>query len=419
MAHIKGYTTAEDIVKDLITQLCTGDLLDNTNNWTLINPDPDEDLSAALETITNKAVVKASTKILKQWVKRESQIISEGSITVNDTMASDAQIRVFVRDKKYNLHRDDNASELDIMEYKKTGDTAISVNTALNGKEVLVDYEKTVDITKEFYLKILKLDTVTIDENSEDNHYGLNWIIGEDYVIGDDTDDIDITLGFPVDHYSMTGKLNWFKETAAAVLIAQSWLPIEYWISFDKNALVGVVMGDPGLSNSEWLSSPFYFGSISQIEGALETDLDGNFGGFSGSFIEPSLEKTYGDYTGTGITDLIMTKTKTKRPYQAHKFSLFNGYEFREKTFNGQSLHTGKHPVSDIVVTDIYENDRGILQYCLAVPRVAKEHGAELIYNRYMSGKEQTYIFLNINAPYTPFNTGPDSLIGIAIRADI
>jgi hypothetical protein len=114
-----------------------------------------------------------------------------------------------------------------------------------------------------------------------------------------------------------------------------------------------------------------------------------------------------------------MVKTKTKRPYQAHKVSLFGGYDFREKTFNGQSLHTGKHPVSDIVLTDTHENDRGILRHCIAVPKVAKEHGVELIYNRYMSGKEQTYIFLNINAPYTPFNTSPDVLIGFAIRTDI
>jgi hypothetical protein len=178
-------------------------------------------------------------------------------------------------------------------------------------------------------------------------------------------------------------------------------------------------MGDVGLSVSDWLSSPFYFGSLKQIDGALETDLRGNFGGFGGSYTEPVLSKRYGDYTGTGMTDVIMVATKTGRPYQAHKVQIFTGYEFREKTFNGQSLHTGKHAVSEIVLADVHENDRGILRHCLAVPRVAKEHGTELIYNRYISGEEETYIFLNINAPYTPFNTSPDVLIGIAIRTDI
>ena len=417
MAYIHGYTTADDIVKDLVTQLCTGDTLVPENNWTLINPASEGDVEAALESITNKAVIKATTKIKKKWIKREPVTVSDGEISLDKPIAEGGGTRVFVRDKKYNLFLTEK-EPIDIMEYMITDESTISVNSSLNGKQVLVDYETPVDIDKEYYVKFYKPETVTIGTSTE-NHYGLLWVIGEDYDIDSDTNPADITSGFPADHYSMTGKLNWFRETAVAKQIAHGWLPIEYWLSFDNNAVSGVVMGDPGLSDSEWLSSPFYFGSLEQIEGALETDENGNFGGFSGSYTEPELQKTYGDYTGTGIIDVVMVKTKTKRPYQAHKVSLFGGYEFREKTFNGQSLHTGKHPVSDIVLTDVHENDRGILRHCIAVPKVAKEHCVELIYNRYMSGKEQTYIFLNINAPYTPFNTSPDVLIGFAIRTDI
>jgi hypothetical protein len=47
------------------------------------------------------------------------------------------------------------------------------------------------------------------------------------------------------------------------------------------------------------------------------------------------------------------------------------------------------------------------------------EHGVELIYNRFVSGEEETYIFLNINSPYSPFNTSPDVLLGFAVRTDI
>ena len=417
MAYIRDYTTADTIVKDLTTKLCTGDELIPSNNWTLINPEPGEDLEAALESITNMAVVKATTKIYKKWVKREPATVDSGTITLDKPIVSGGGTRVFVRDKKYNLFLTESET-VDIMEYRISGESTIAVNDSLEGKQVLVDYETPVDISKEYYLKLYKPPTVTIG-SSTPNHYGLQWVIGEDYDISNDSSSSDITDGFPPDHYSMVGKLNWFRETPVAKEIAQGWLPIEYWLSFDNNAVTGVVMGDPGLSGSEWLSSPFYFGSLEQIEGALETDEIGNFGGFSGSFTEPQLSKTYGDYTGTGVIDVIMVKTKTKRPYQAHKVSLFGGYDFREKTFNGQSLHTGKHPVSDIVLTDTHENDRGILRHCIAVPKVAKEHGVELIYNRYMSGKEQTYIFLNINAPYTPFNTSPDVLIGFAIRTDI
>jgi len=417
MAYIRDYTTADTIIKDLVTKLCTGDELVPSNNWTLINPAPGGDLEEALDGITNMAVVKASTKVTKKWVKREPVTVSAGTITLSKAIATGGGTRVFVRDKKYNLFLTESSSP-DVMEYKVSDASTLTVNVALNGKQVLVDYETTVDITKEYYLKLYKPATVTIGTDTP-NHYGLLWVIGEDYDIAEDDDPADITSGFPADHYSMTGKLNWFKESTVAKEIAHGWLPIEYWLSFDNNAVAGVVMGDPGLSDSEWLSSPFYFGSLDQIEGALETDEEGNFGGFSGSYTEPTLFKTYGDYTGTGVIDVVMAKTKTKRPYQAHKVALFGGYEFREKTFNGQSLHTGKHPVSDIVLTDTHENDRGILRHCIAVPKVAKEHCVELIYNRYMSGKEQTYIFLNINSPYTPFNTSSDVLIGFAIRTDI
>ena len=70
-------------------------------------------------------------------------------------------------------------------------------------------------------------------------------------------------------------------------------------------------------------------------------------------------------------------------------------------------MHTGKHPVSDIVLTDVHENDRGILRNCPCCTEGGKGTRVELIYNRYMSNKEResVHIPLNINAPYTPFNT--------------
>lgn len=417
MAYIHGFTTADTIVKDIVTQLVTGDVLNTANNWTLVSPDPatstgatpEEKLANALAGITTKAAMKINPHITRQWVKRYPTTITAGKITIPDNMVANGGTRVFVRDKKYFLYLQKNTgASLDLMEYKINSATEIEVNPALNGKQVLVDYEKVVDIISEYYVRIEKPATT---ETTKPNHYFFNWKYGTDF---DEVSD-----SFPADHFSMTGKVNWFRQTAAAEAIVHGWLPIEYWLSFDKDACVGVVMGDPGLSASEWLSAPFYFGQLKQIDGALETDLKGNFAAFGGSYTEPVLAKTYGDYTGTGMTDVIVASSKTGRPYQAHKVAMFGGYEFREKTFNGQSHHTGKHAVSDIVLMDVHENDRGILNHCLAVPRVAKEHGTELIYNRYVSGEEETYIFLNINAPYTPFNTSPDVLIGFAIRTDI
>lgn len=401
MAYIKGFTTAGTIVKDLATLLTTGDTLNPTNNWELVYP-------TDLASVDRIATLKVKPLTTKQWVKKELKTVTSGKITLTDGLAQDATTRVFVRDKKYYLYLKEDEGALDIMEYRIFNGTTLEVNAALNGKQVLVSYEKAVNIESEYFVRIERpLKTSA----NKDNYFYIEWKIGDGYDAVLDT--------FSANHVSNTGKVNWFRETPNASLIAQDWLPIEYWLSFDRNAATGVLMGDPGLSVSDWLSSPFYFGSLEQIDGALETDLKGNFAGFGGSYTEPVLTKQYGDYTGNGMTDVILASTKTGRPYQAHKVSIFGGYEFKEKTFNGQSAHTGKHPVSDIVLTDVHENDRGTLRHCLAVPRVAKSHATELIYNRYISGKEETYIFLNITAPYTPFNTSSDSLIGFAIRTDI
>jgi hypothetical protein len=361
--------------------------------------------------IVDEVVFQVNPEFDKVWVKQEPQTISvDGKITLTFDLATDAGTRVYVRDKKYHLYLTEGKTqaELDIMEYEVTGTKELTVNVALAGKEVLVDYEKQSVTTSTFFVDMKKPAKT---DDGTDNHYYIEWRQGTSYD--------PITNTFPADHDSEYGRWYWYKDDEVSHAFAKGWLPIEYWITFDKNAGTGVLMGDPGLSNGEWLSSPAYFGALKQIDGALDTDLVGNFATFAGSFKEPTLSKRYGDYTGTGVTDAIMTASKTGRPFQAHKLQFFGGYEFREKTFNGQSAHTLKHAVSDIVLADVHENDRGILHHCLAVPRVAKEHGTELVYNRYMSGKEETYIFLNINSPYSPFQTSPDVLIGFAIRTDI
>lgn len=226
-------------------------------------------------------------------------------------------------------------------------------------------------------------------------------------------------------------KWSWYKCNAQTVQYVQDWLPIEYWFNIDGSSAVAVIMGDPGMSATDYLSSPAYFGQLEQIEGALETDDKGNFACFSGSDQDPQSRnekadisgeiprlKRFGDYTATGSTDVMLTSSKSGRPFQGHKVGLFGMYEFKEQTFNGQSSHTNKHSVTDIVVADVHENERGILKNCLGVPKLGKEHGVELVADRYMANKEKTYIFLHINSLYTPFNTGNDVLIGIAIRTD-
>lgn len=425
-----GTETVEDVINtvgDYIAANSTYTVVKSGDFMTIDASAPQEELDVRFTDVGGTGVTTFN------------QVVQQG---FSGAMADGGLVRVFVLDKKYNLYYTETTDPLDILEFRKVDGTTLETHVDMAGKVVLVDFEKVVDVESEYYVRLEKPATVDIGGETVDNDYFFQWEYGEGY---DPTEELTYSTPgsgqyFPADHSNAVPvKCSFFRETEDAKLIAKSWLPIEYWLSFDQDACAGVIMGDPGLSVEQWLSSPIYFGSLNGIEGALETDIKGNFAAFSGSFSQPKLidsysinvatglpesvmnedYKVYGDYTGTGMSDVIVASTKTGRPYQAHKVAVFGGYEFREKTFNGQSSHTGKHAVSDIVVADLHENDRGILKHCLAVPRVAKEHQTELIYNRYESGKEETYIFLNINAPYTPFNTGSDSLIGFAIRIDI
>jgi hypothetical protein len=431
MSYMHGFTTAQDILKDLAKTLTTGgaNFGGVADNWTIFTP-------ATVEEITDEVVFKLNTVTDKVWVKREliSAVATGGIITVSKDILGSVRVLIVDGAKKFYLYRLKNdMGDPGVFEYKvdSADKTKIIVNDALVGKKAYIDYEKVFEAgdfsinglsatANEFFIKLNK-PAKSINYPLQDNHYYITWQIGTDY---------DESTGFPTDKSSIPSTLSWFRDAAGSSDIAKEWLPIEYWISFDKSSAVGVIMGDPGLSEDYYLSSPFYFGKLDQIDGALNTDLRGNFGGFAGTYYEPNLYtdangtpnpvyKTYGDYTGNGGTDMIMAYSKTGRPYNMHKFAIFGAYEFREKTFNGQSAHTGKHSVSEVIVGDVNENDRGKLRRCLASPKVGKEHCTELIYNRYMSGEEETYIFLHINVPYTPINTSSDVLLGIAIRTDI
>lgn len=412
--YLHGFSSASTIIKDLATKLTTG-ALTTTDNWVLADP-------ASVTEVTNVAVLKATVNLGKKWIKKEAVTASEAgkistSLGIFEWTSNGGGTRVYVKDKRMYLYLKTGTGTPDVTEYTVTGTKEITVNTQFASMALLVDYESptTSADDKTYYLK---LEKPTQTSAGAENNYYLEWRIGEAYTKGESP-----SAGtFESEHCMATvGKLCWFKENTNAATYAKSWLPIEYWLSFDKNSIVGVLMGDPGMSIDNYVSTPFGWGLLNQIDGALETDDSGNFFGFSGSQYDPSISpsKTFGDFTATGIKDVAVVKTKSGRPYQGHKLSVFGAYEFSAATFNGQSAFTGKSTVTDMVVGDVNENDRGIIPRMIATSCVGKEHTAELIYNRYVSGKEETYIFLHTNAAYTIFSTSANTLLGIAIKVDI
>lgn len=399
-------------------------------------------------------VLECQAKLKKKWIKNEfysGDTRTAGTtglikLTLRTSLAPNGNIRIRVRGKKYSLYRVDDPKDVKVIEFytSPAGTSEVILPASYEDAELYIDYEAVDGNTPcTYYLELTRPASITYDDDptrdGQRNYYYLTWKIGSkfdiDAVYGDDE-----TPGVsepPWLDYQMKQetKLSWFKTSATYV---QEWLPIEYWVNITDENITGVIMGDPGISATDYISSPFYFGRLEQIEGALETDDKGNFAGFSGSEQNPQVRnsksdnadaasgltgqlerlKMYGDYTGTGTTDIILVSSKGGIPFQGNKVGLFGMYEFKEQTFNGQSAFTNKHAVTDIVVANVNENERGILANCIGVPKNGKEHGVELVADRYISEKEQTYIFLHINAPYTPFNTGNDVLIGFAIRTD-
>lgn len=405
-------------------------------------------------------VLKCMAKLDKRWIKNVSLEVTSANgmqpgtipdtVKINlpngDVLANNGNIRIKMGTSRYSLYRVDDPTDTGIVNFYIQGGTGeLVLPKSAENTKIIIDYEANVtdkNIQQNFYLELRRPLKVLLEDdssiNGQDNYFYLTWKIGSKYdeeAHGKNPEeggkDEPAWLGYPM---VQATKLSWYKCNATTVGYVQDWLPIEYWLNITRDACVGVFMGDPGISATDYISSPVYFGRLEQIEGALETDDKGNFAGFSGSDQNPQTRndnadkadaaqtiprlKYYGDYTGTGITDIIMAASKGGIPYQGNKVGLFGMYEFKEQTFNGQSAFTDKHATTDIVVANVNENERGILRNCIGVPKNGKEHGNELVADRYIAGKEQTFIFLHINAPYTPFNTGNDVLIGFAIRTD-
>ena len=424
MAYVRGYTTSSNILKDLAEQLTTGAFgFDPSDNLGLITP-------VDTSSITDSFIMNVRPLIDRRWVKKEINTVEletedfdvdVGKVYLNHTLAKGGSTRVELVEgaRRIPLYLNPEGGGPSELGYTISEDrTAIYVVKELVDKDLAIDYERTESDRKDYFIKFSKPE-LTYDD--KENNYYIEWeVSGEFDAINDD---------LVVELRSNKGRINFFKQTEESEQYAKSWLPIEYFISFDKSCIAGVIMGDPSISTDLYVSTPFYFGALKQLEGALTTDDKGNFAAFSGGVDAPEILNTFGDNTGNGTTDVVMVTTKGGAPFFSHQAHIFGCGDYSEFLLSGISSHTHKHAVSEVVITSKSENDRGTLRRCIAVPKASKEHGSELIYNRYIGGKEERFIFLHINTPYMPFGTSqgefdgegtiePENLVGFAIRID-
>lgn len=241
-------------------------------------------------------------------------------------------------------------------------------------------------------------------------------------------------------------KWSWYREEGFEEgLIFEDWLPVRYWMNFTKEFANIVLQGDPSPDihpYKNYIISYGYVGMLKPYDNAKTEDLDNNFAMTMSSDTIPQAEDeyatTWGLRTGTGVTDIIMERTGSNIPYQAHYPSFHASPEFMDKHFIHVSEFTGSHHFSEVTVTHAYERERGKLQGMLIGDRSSIFHLDELISNKDtfdnrgalvggenefknqcglpFKSQEKKWIMFNINAPYWFANNSPNVFYGVALR---
>ncbi len=291
--------------------------------------------------------------------------------------------------------------------------------------------------TKSYYWELKYYDS----KDNDSNRYRT----GIQSRFGATLDSLDITT-LDDKLSSEWAKWSWYKEEGFDEgLVFQDWLPIRYWINFTKEYANVVLQGDPSPDihpYKNYIISYAYIGMIKSYDNAKAEDLENNFAMTVSSDQHPQARNEYADTwglrTGTGVTDIVMERTGSNIPYQAHYPSYHSSPEFMDKHFIHVSEFTGSHHFSEVTVTHAYERERGKLQGMLIGDRSSIFHLDELISNKddfdyrgaligednefkndcgiLFESQEKRWIMFNINAPYWFANNSPNVFYGIALR---
>ena len=241
-------------------------------------------------------------------------------------------------------------------------------------------------------------------------------------------------------------KWSWYREEGFEEgLVFDDWLPVRYWMNFTREYANLVLQGDPSPDihpYKNYIISYAYLGMIKPYDNAKVEDLENNFAMTVSSDKHPEAPNeyatTWGLGTGTGISDIVMERTGSNIPYQAHYPAFHTTPEFMDKHFIHVSEFTGSHHFSEVTVTHAYERERGKLQGMLIGDRSSIFHLDELISNKDefdyrgalvggdnnfrnqcglpLKSQEKRWIMFNINAPYWFANNSPSVFYGVALR---
>lgn len=289
---------------------------------------------------------------------------------------------------------------------------------------------------KTYYVEMRYMDY--LDNTSAKYRTGVEVRFGSTLDSSDDTT-LDDELS------SEWAKMAWYREKGFKDgVVFKDWLPIRYWMNFTTEYCNLVIQGDPSADlhpYNNYIIGYAYFGMLKSYDNAENEDYENNFGMTVSSDIIPEAESefatTWGVKTGTGITDIVMERTGSNIPYQAHYPSFHTTPEFMDKHFVTASEFTGSHHFSEVTVVHAYERERGKMQGLLIGDRSSIFHLDELISDKDQfdfrgalvrgeevrntcgfpfKSKEKRWVQFNINAPYWFASNSPNVFYGVALR---
>lgn len=220
--------------------------------------------------------------------------------------------------------------------------------------------------------------------------------------------------------YSPEVRCAWYRKNDKLKL--QSWLPVKVWMNYSGDFANIILQGDDAVdippNYDNFLTSFLIFGAVESYRDENNvpvTDINGNFFITAGSDIMPERSSEYGLMTGNGNTDLIAVNTRTGVPYQGHFVKYDASSPFIRKNWIKESVWTLKYHVSPINVCHHVDRERGKMQGLLIGDKSGLNQ-TNLLTLKEADGKDQTWQFFNITAPYKFFNNGPNPTYGLFLR---
>lgn len=226
--------------------------------------------------------------------------------------------------------------------------------------------------------------------------------------------------------------------------------PIQLFLSTNSQRVAMIVMGDPTLDYDSYMISFGYIGRLDSftydtvdsqsgntVKNYYSNDTAGNFGLTVSSATMPvtpqgnlpavtrdpvmntilstTKTKSWGENTGTGVTDIVMYRTRSGVYYQKHSLSFITPDEYINKEAFNPSRYTGKFHLSPAYVLHGYDGYRGMLKDVVVVDNSSINHLDDLVVNQGQAN-EQVYKYFRLNAPFSVFQDSGNWHYGVAIK---